>query len=401
MDHFIAIFLILCSVAAFSVLVAGNRWLLMPAALSFGARFFAAVFHRYIYPLPEGSSDALVFDRVALGWAREYGCYGFFEHFNPSASYVYSSLMALAYSCIDYIPFSVQVLNVLLGVFGIIFLMFATKVVWGVREARRVGYILALFPFLVMLSAVGLRESFIFSFFSLGILSFVMYSYGRGIGWLALSVFAFLFSSLFHGAMALAIGGVFMGMLMKPLLVPAKTTQQFGFHLVLFLLMFVIFCLAMAYIYFQVSLHKIGSLEELDVDQISSIVSSRTRGSAAYLTSLQISGVFDFVWQIPLRMFYFLFSPFPWNISSPAHILGLLDGVFYIVMSFMCFKYRKVIFQNPVLFQVLVILILMSLAFSFGTSNFGTAIRHRAKFYLVILVIMVSCLFFGWRRANR
>ncbi|MFV8570537.1 hypothetical protein ACNQ6O_04910 [Marinobacter sp. SBS5] len=401
MDLFIAFFLVLFAFFAVSPVLLGSRWAVLPIAFAFGARISAAIFHRYVQPLPEGSSDALVFDRVAVAWATEYGCSGFFDHFNPSASYVYSSLMAVAYSCIDYVPFSVQVLNVLVGVFGVIFLMSATKTVWGIKYAKRVGYVLAFFPFLVMLSAVGLRESFIFSLFSLGIFSFVKYSYGKGNSWLILCLVSFGLSSLFHGAMALAIGGVFMGIMLKPMLAPIQTKQQFGFNIVLFLVMLAIFCLGMVYVYSQVSLHKLGSLDELDVDQISAVVSSRTKGNAAYLTGLEMNGLFDFLWQIPIRMFYFLFSPFPWNISSPAHVLGMLDGVFYIVISAMCFKYRKEIFNNPVLLQVLLILLLMSLAFSFGTSNFGTAIRHRAKFYLCMLIIVAPCFFGGWRRSNR
>ncbi|WP_417448407.1 hypothetical protein [Idiomarina abyssalis] len=401
MDHLVSIFLVLAAGLPVVFLLAKSRWLLWPVLLAFLSRIATAILHRYIVPLPQGSADALAFDRVAVDWATQYGCTGFFEHYNSSASYVYSSIIATIYACVDYVPFSVQVINVLMGIYGVIFLALATKEVWGEHYAKRVGVILALFPFLVIFSSVGLRETFIFLGFSSGIYFLVLFHGDRGGRFLALSILMFQFSALFHGAMALATSALFLGLSLKPLLRPNKTKQQFGFALIAFLTMMALVVLGAIYAYTNLSLHKLGSLEQLDVDQIADIAASRSRGSAAYLSGFQINSFTDFVIQSPIRLLYFLFSPFPWNISHPLHVMGFFDGVFYIFIFYWCFKYRRKVFEHPATLQVLIIVLVLAFAFSFGTSNFGTATRHRAKFALAVLVIVAPCFYSSFRkRAN-
>ncbi|OJS99857.1 hypothetical protein [Marinobacter nauticus] len=400
MDHLVSIFLILAAGLPIAFLSAINRWIFLPVLLAFSSRVATAILHRYVVPLPQGSADALAFDRVAISWASQYGCTGFFEHYNPSASYVYSSVIATIYACVDYVPFSVQIINVLMGVYGIIFLVFATKEVWGERYARRVGVILALFPFLIIFSSVGLRETFIFLGFSLGIYFLVLFHNSRGIIFFILSVIMFQFSALFHGAMALAIGALFLGLSWKPLMKPNKTKQQFGLALIAFLTMMALMVFGAIYAYANLSLHKLGSLEQLDVDQIANIAASRSQGSAAYLSGFQINSFTDFVIQSPIRLVYFLFSPFPWNISHPLHLMGLFDGLFYMFVFYLCFKYRKRVFEHPATLQILIIVLVLAFAFSFGTSNFGTATRHRAKFALAMLVIVAPCFYSSFRKRS-
>ena len=38
----------------------------------------------------------------------------------------------------------------------------------------------------------------------------------------------------------------------------------------------------------------------------------------------------DLVWAIPVKVTYLLFSPFPWDIKTPAHLIGLIDGLLYL-----------------------------------------------------------------------
>lgn len=398
MDYLVSLLLILIASLPVIFLVVKRNWLLWPVVLAFSSRIGTAFLHRYIFPLPQGSADAITFDRVAVNWANQYGCMGFFEHYNPSASYVYSSIIATLYSCVGYVPFTVQVINVLMGVYGIIFLVLATKEVWGGQYAKRIGLVLALFPFLIIFSSVGLRETFIFFGFSLGIYFLVLFHSSKGNVFLILSIFMFQFSALFHGAMALAVGALFLGLTVKPLIKSNKTKQQLGIALLAFMAMIVLFVSGMIYSYNNLSLHKLGSIEQLDIGQIADIAESRSKGSAAYLSGFQINSLADFVIQSPIRLFYFLFSPFPWDISHPLHLIGFFDGVFYIFIFYWCFKYRRKIFEHPATLQVLIIVLVLAFVFSFGTSNFGTATRHRAKFALAMLVIVAPCFYSSFRK---
>lgn len=401
MDHLFSLFLVSAGGIALVLVIIKFRWLFWPILLALFFRIGTALIHRYVFPLPQGSADALVFDRVALNWADKYGCLGFFEHYDPSASYVYSSVVATIYACVDYVPFSIQIINALFGVYGIIFLALASKEIWGAYYARRVALVLAIFPFLIIFSSVGLREAFIFFGFSGGVYYLTLFHSSKGRVYIIFSIIMFQFAALFHGAMALAIGAVVLGLTVKPMAQPHQTRQQFGIAFASFLVMLVIIVVGSFYSYSQLSIHKLGELEELSIGQIADIAASRSRGDAAYLSGLSINSFMDFVLQSPLRVFYFLFSPFPWNLSNPLHLIGFFDGVFYLTIFYWCFKYRNVVFRHPAAMQILILVLVLAFAFSFGTSNFGTATRHRAKFVLAILVVAAPCLFSDFRKSSR
>src|SRR5690606_43456 len=116
-----------------------------------------------------------------------------------------------------------------------------------------------------------------------------------------------------------------------------------------------------------------GAIGELELEDINTVISNRAVGEAAYLTGLTTNSVLDMAWQAPLRMVYLLFSPFPWDIRSPSHILGLLDGLLYLTLVYLVVKRRAEIFGNRTLLALCIIVGILTLAFAFGTSNFGTA----------------------------
>ncbi|WP_313490719.1 phospholipid carrier-dependent glycosyltransferase, partial [Exiguobacterium sp.] len=62
---------------------------------------------------------------------------------------------------------------------------------------------------------------------------------------------------------------------------------------------------------------------------------SYDRGGSAYLNGLTVTGPGDMILYSPIRMIYFLFSPFPWQWSSVMNILiFFLDAIFYFIGCF-------------------------------------------------------------------
>ena len=389
--------LFLATIPAFGgilmILVLGlrKRWLLAPLIVAFSARLFTSLIHRYLFPLPQGGADALVFDRTAYEWSAG-GCFASLEYFDPAGSYVYSALLGVFYGCVGYSPIAAQVINAALGTIAVAMLSLATARIWGQRPAVRAGYFLAIFPALIIYSSVTLRESSILLAFSIMVYCIARFSERRELKWILAAMAAIGIATLFHGGMAMAAVGLFVGLLFMPS-VGSTSRPRAALGVLLVRSALAIAVVAGAAIYIDsIYLPKIGNVGELDTELISSVVESRAQGDAAYLTGLRVASPIDVIWQAPIRLFYLLFAPFPWNVTSSAHLLGMFDGLLYAFLSLRVWQNRATILAHPGMRVVLFVVIALAIVYAFGTSNFGTAMRHRAKFAVAAAVLVAPFL---------
>lgn len=369
-----------------------HRWLLPVMLLAFFARFAMILFNNYIYPLPQGGADALVFEKTAVSWARE-GCSAAFNNLDPTGSYLYSGVLAVMYGCVGISNFAAQLLNAVLGTFSVAVLAASCNRMWGKRTAHRAGFLLSIFPALLIYSAVTLREAFILVLFSCSVYAVVRYSFSNRISWLLVAITFLLTSAMFHGAMAFGVVGLIVAVMYRFISKPTSNPKSAFQRRLLVVLMSMIILGVSVLLLDQIFIPKVGNLGAVDTELVSDIVASRAQGNAAYLTGLSVGSLFDIIWQTPIRMAYVLFAPFLWNVSSPAHLFGLLDGSIYLMLTVLLIRHRKWILKNPAVLMLLGILLSLAFVYAFGTSNFGTAMRHRAKFYVVILIVVAPAMF--------
>ena len=71
-----------------------------------------------------------------------------------------------------------------------------------------------------------------------------------------------------------------------------------------------------------------------------------------------------------------------------SHLIGLLDGLFHVMLVFLIFLNFRVILKDPALRTILLILIAYFIVFEVGVGNFGTGIRHRSKFIFLSLILV-------------
>src|SRR5690606_16615232 len=108
---------------------------------------------------------------------------------------------------------------------------------------------------------------------------------------------------------------------------------------------------------------------------------------ANYPNWLILKGGVTDILLIPIRFIAFLFAPLiPFLVKASTHLIGLIDAGAYLYIAYNIYKSRKYHFQNNLAKMILVVTFTMCLAFSFGASNFGTNIRHRAKVLPVLLM---------------
>ena len=368
-----------------------KRWLFAPLLLAFLARLGMVVFHNYIYGLPQGGADALVFDRVARDWAMD-GCLAAFQHLDPRGSYLYSGLLSVFYGCVGTSRTAAQLLNVVAGTISVAVLSMAAMRMWGRTAAIRCAWLLAVFPALLVYSAVTLREAFILTMFSCAIYAVVRFSEHWRANWIALAVLFLGLSATLHGGMAFGIVGLLAATAYYHLSTASGTARARLQKHVLVGLVMVVSGATLVIFLDRIFIPKVGNLGSLDTELVADMVASRAQGNAAYLTGLSVSSPFDVIWQAPIRVAYFLFSPFPWNVSSPSHLFGLFDAFLYLLITVQFVRYRKELMANPAVVLLIGILLALAFVYAYGTSNFGTAMRHRAKFYVAIVLVVAPVL---------
>lgn len=130
------------------------------------------------------------------------------------------------------------------------------------------------------------------------------------------------------------------------------------------------------------------------IDSASDIIQKTgiTTGNTDYISAPSSS--LGIVAQTPIRLFYFMVSPLIWQVRSFGTMIAMvLDGIprLYLVYSvYKNWKDREAMSnRNRAIFIGLVIIVLCShLIFSWGTNNYGTAMRHRLKVFPAEIILM-------------
>lgn len=124
----------------------------------------------------------------------------------------------------------------------------------------------------------------------------------------------------------------------------------------------------------------------LNVNSYADIANMRDVASTSYV---QYVGNSNSIWNIIIytipRMFYFLFSPMPWQWRGGGDALVFFfDSCFYLIATFSTFKaiLKKNHSKRKYIIGVFLALFFATFIFGWGVSNSGTAMRHRTKLVL-------------------
>ena len=352
------------------------------------------IFLGTIFNLPDSGKDALFFESLGFKWS-ETGFLNVIENYYPGANSKFISwVFAIIYSLFGRSLLMLQSLSLFFGMASIFIGWLLAKKIWdNDNKANKVGWFLALFPSLILYSVLTMREVYISFFFLVAIYGIISWYKVPNLRWFLLAIFGFVAASFFHGAMSI-------GALVFIFFISLKSFAKFfkslinnriNFkHLIVTSLISLILIL---YFNNKIGAPKIGKFKEsADMSRLTKIMKSSSRGDAAYPEWIQINKIEEFIYKGPIRVLYFIFSPFPWDIRKISHFIGAMDSFLYMTLFYLVFKNRKIIWKDPSLRVVLFILFSYFFIFGIGVGNFGTSIRHRAKF--VIAIILMAAPFF-------
>lgn len=145
-------------------------------------------------------------------------------------------------------------------------------------------------------------------------------------------------------------------------------------------------------VFYFFEFQKLKILNNNDFSNFLESLNHKTQPSAdattSYLQNLQAQTFWDLVWQTPVRVFNFLTKPFIWDIKTPSYIILFLDAIFWLYCLIIIIKQRKILLFRPEALAILIATSILIVAFAYGTTNFGTAIRHRSKLLIEISAIL-------------
>lgn len=115
----------------------------------------------------------------------------------------------------------------------------------------------------------------------------------------------------------------------------------------------------------------------------------RFEGRTTYLGSIPFETSTDVLFSGLLAAAYFLFTPFPWMIETPADLLIAVESAISIAFFVFALYGTVIAFRRfPVAISVLVLgVVLGTILYGLGTVNVGTATRHRQSFFWVIFLL--------------
>ena len=387
-DFFGLFFISICCFIFMTILVKAKDSVLRNILIiAFVLRIGLALVSAFILTLPDTGADTVTFERV--GWECAQAWNVGLEVNISNAAYIYSKVIGIIYFISGRVPLLVQFVNVVLGVFIVYYVYKIIIELGATKRSAQIGSVItALFPTLCLYSVITLRENFVSFFAIVSVFYFFKWLNSGTVSKLVLAVaFLLLSSALFGGMIVIgvvyAIFFIFYEAKIKKWRLISKQSFLGIFIVILGIIIFRSFLI-----------NKIPSDLSLvfSPDYMGGRVTVAARGGAAYLVGFTPNSILDIIIQFPVRMVYFLLAPFPWMILSSGQILGLIDALLYLVLVFYSIRGLEYLkkYNNPAFWAVILMLLLIIGTFAWGTSNFGTAIRHRQK--IVWLIIAVSSL---------
>ena len=346
--------------------------------------------HAVPFRLPYSGADALVFERHAWQMASA-GWEEIINGFNPATGFDYIAPFAAIYSVVGREPHALMYYNVFLGVLTIWLVYLLATTLADRRVATWVAWAMALFPASILMSSLVLRESGVAFGVALGALGVVETIRNRHMGFLLLGVAGLGFATLLHGGMLVPSIGILAGL---TVLQSRSSITGGRIHLpslAAALSALVLMGSAAAAVGGgDLRLASVGVINfETAEGRVLASNERQALGGSSYYGGTTTESWGQAVVQLPGRVTLYMFSPLPWTVRSPTQVIGLLDGLIWMLMVLALIKHRRRIWEDPASRLLLIFLVMGVTVYSLGTTNAGTALRHRTKIIPALLPLVL------------
>ena len=300
----------------------------------------------------------------------------------------YTEFLTVLYSFTHCSRYLAQYINV---IFGISILLVSRQIFEKLGIRKEIIFksliFIALLPNLIILSGILLREAWVQYFAILSVYYFIdWYTSGKELSQL-LSIVAVLLASYMHsGIIGLAVGYLIAYLTYNP----RNESVQFSRESIIGI---AVISISMLFLAGNSSMFA-SHFEGIDSpDRLNTMINSRVEAGSAYLTWLHSDNIVVSFLVAPLKMFYFMYSPIPLDWRGMGDIIAFtIDSSFYIYLTWYIFKTNIQNRNSQILKKYLLTgLMIVIFLYAYGTIAAGTAMRHRAKIFPILVITFAIC----------
>ena len=385
------------AVVSLITLLLALRWPAISKILytALAIRIFVMLLGHYVITLPDSTADANTFESIA--WSHSLRDINSIDHQSfssylkfyegPSSQFI-SFFYGIFYYFLGRSILLLQSISLLFGI-GSIFLGWKiSNKLWDIHVANKVGWVMVFFPSLILYSVLTMKEVYVSFFLLLALYNVVKWVKTDKFISFFLALAGFMGGIFFHGSVIVgAIAFVLIvGLSNLKKIYVSPTRFRFNYKIFTFLLLFTL--LSVSFLTNKIKVSYLGNFERIsDITRLLHKTTVNTRGNASWPQWLKINSSSEIFYKLPARVIYFLYAPFPWDVKKASHLIGVFDSFLYMYLTYLIFCNRKAIWRNPATRVILIIFLTYIFTYGIGVGNFGTGIRHRSKFAMILILL--------------
>lgn len=323
----------------------------------------------------------------------------------PSVKYPYY-LNAL-YHIFGNNNYLVQLINIALTTMAIL-IIYNIMSQMGVKKGLSLitVVILSFAPFFMLYTTLTLREAIYIYLLARSVSFLIRWIYEGSLKYFIMSCICVGVCSILHDGF-LVIAAVYLLVFLFD-----KREKNRGGILskVIIITLSIVVCLSFVDGYGRIGYLRIDSLDSMYNGIWDALIMHVKAGGSIYLQSMQKTGIVRMILLYsPIRMLYFFLSPMMWDCRSVRDWAALLlDSSVHFIFFFQsitillchrscCFRRtERYYFYDKVIIVLCLVVYSMGLAFSWGTTTAGTAIRHRSS--LLCIEVALSAMIYHRKR---
>ncbi len=342
--------------------------------------------------LPMSGSDWGVFHRLALNLV--YSIDNIWGIIFPDRSFGFRGGFYEQFVAIIYYVFGVSknYMHMMSFIFSEILFRYIYLCSFLISSSRKISILSSfyfyLYPLAIVYSVDYMREIIIITILVISLYHFILFiKYRKKINLFLTLFFSLLIAGMHSGMLSILFSYIIIITSLD------KKYQKFKFTIPRMLI--IVFIISLIYNSFLWPILS-GKLSRLESAESLQDLAPKIHGTTDYIAPPRSN--IEAIAQVPIRFIFFLISPLPWQVNSfYTFIAMVLDGVLrWLIIYKILLNIRKAKFlpqlERVIFYSFLIILVFSTLTFSWGTNNFGTAMRHRLKL-LPMEILMAYTIF--------